>query len=308
MEPFPTPEAIEQIAQLIHKHPHQVHHIEKAQPFLIVPYEGHDQENKPFKTFRVESIDDIHTKPTPKRHVVFTGYEPDCWIDYVQSMATDDSRIFADDRSHTFLCIFDYMKARQIVTGKGEVIRTDPAAPADWCRERAALNLRLQPEAADWFAMDEKQATQEELTEFLEDHAADVADVSVDEFKRAIESLHITRQVQFRRTINTTSNTVQFAYQEIDEQTEKPGQTGSIELPTRFTVRCPIFDRSNPFEITVRLRYSMNGGKLKFSLRFPGLDRVKRTAFDLVANKLRQSLPDIPMHVGSAQVQPHQAW
>lgn len=144
--------------------------------------------------------------------------------------------------------------------------------------------LTFQPEIArqwkTWTAANDQQLTQQAFGEFVEDNLVDVYDPDGARLLEVVRNLEATKNVAFKSFMRVETGDVNFGF-----SSETKG-SGSIDIPSTFVLRIPVFERADVFELVARLRYRItDDGKL--SLRFVLLrpDDVLRAAVDVFADQ-----------------------
>jgi hypothetical protein len=91
------------------------------------------------------------------------------------------------------------------------------------------------------------------------------------------KDLQAHSEVNFASKINTRNGA---AVLNFEETIKASVSTGSIEVPESFTIRIPVFFGEEPIEITARLRFRINEGKLRFQYKLYRPAEVIAHAFD----------------------------
>lgn len=180
--------------------------------------------------------------------------------------------------------IFDYHPV-------GAIGRT--GLTAGWCQHRATLRTRYSPEFLVWTKVDGKELTGAEFAEFLESYAQDVVSApgSDPTLGRLIETLGgrvataselislsrnlaVNVEVNVREARTLPSGEVQMTY----EEAHKDGQGQPISVPSLFAVALPIFLGGERYQVPVRLRYRIRGGKVTWAMHLHRRDLTLRDA------------------------------
>lgn len=186
----------------------------------------------------------------------------------------EDSQAFADRDSATVLAILDYHHASS-------------ERKARWKKHQCTLKLRQTEEWQKWTGNNNKSKNQEDFAEFLEDNAPDIIKPDSATFIEAARDLKETREVNFQSKVNPVSGAVQFTY--VDQASGKIGSQ-NMEIPDRFTISIPIFDGMPRVEISARLRYRIQSGKLSLWYSLHRADAKERDAFTAVVSDIAKAI------------------
>ncbi len=201
--------------------------------------------------------------------------EIDSFIDYLKEHKTQEARIFASCQSQpfTYHAIIDFHGKKP--------------ENSSWQTHTADLELLLSAEARAWFGMDEKAMSQREFVEFLQDNMQDITQPAGADMLEITRDLQINRDVLFRSSYNEENGNTTLQY----EEENNPGTTaGTLEMPTHFEIKIPIFIGTDPECIEARFRYRLDGKtqKIHFSYRLMNLDRLVRAIVELTTEHIER--------------------
>lgn len=194
------------------------------------------------------------------------------FISYVNSFKDHRTRIFADStiNSLSFSAVLDYH-------GAGSEML------AEFLSHRATLTLQRSEEWKLWYGLNDKLVPQSEFAEFLEDNRADIVKPDSATMLEIAKDLQAHSDVNFGSKINTRNGAAVLQY---EEQIKATVANGSIEIPETFTIRIPVFFGEQPQEITARLRFRINEGKLRFQYKLYRPVEVISKAFDAARSEI----------------------
>ncbi len=198
------------------------------------------------------------------------------FCEYHTLFADGDSRVFADETTGRFLAILDYHQTTE-----------GPSNTARWCKHRLDLTLRASAEWTAWKAKDGKQLSQTDFAEFIEDNAPDIVTPDAATMREVAMDLSAKSDVDFGSAIRLQNGQVQFKYSEKIVGTFGNGQ---IEIPERFVISIPVHIGTERIEVTARLRYRINSGKLTFSYHLLRPDAIEREAFAATRSAISTAL------------------
>lgn len=192
--------------------------------------------------------------------------QPASFERYVQEFKiAGQTRIYADLSQSTAVAVFD-----------DDTDVTGPPA-GEWRDHRATLKLRESPEWAAWTMRDGKLGSQLDLAEHLEANLDAITEPAAADLVEVARSFQATNNASFRSALSLTSGEVRFAYDESIDA--KAGEKGSLVIPATFKLLLPVYEGTDPIEMTARLRYRVGAGTLTIGYALLNADRVKREAF-----------------------------
>ncbi len=227
--------------------------VEEAR-FLIVP-KGHRLENI------TEVIQDRRGAPDRIRATpAFT--EAPAFCAYLTRFAGDTTLIFSDRDRGQLIAVLDYH---------------GPGSPS-WASHRATLKLQPAPEWIAWKARHNQPMDQVQFGMWLTEHAAEVASPPAQRLRSlamTVERLSTQKVVAMQR-LDTGE------YQLISENLETPGPQQKEKVPGEITLRLRRYLGQAPLAVDGILWTRTPGGKVQFTLLFPGMPRQEEDAFGAV--------------------------
>lgn len=214
-----------------------------------------------------------HAERPERKNGTVTVLDGVSFCEYYTLFSDENSRTFADETKSRILAVLDYHEAHD-------------AGPR-WGRHRLDLPLRYSPEWTAWKAKDAKNQTQVEFAEFIEDNTPDIVSPDAATMREIALDLSAKSDVNFASGIRLANGQVQLAYNETIVGTFGKGQ---MEIPERFTISIPVHVGAERVEMTVRLRYRINSGRLAFSYHLFRPEAVERAAFVSVRQSIEQAL------------------
>jgi uncharacterized protein YfdQ (DUF2303 family) len=202
-------------------------------------------------------------------------FDPASFEEYYASFADEQSRIFADDSKRSVVAVLDY----HLALTKEKLAR--------WGQHRVTLNLRHSEEWNTWIAGNNKQMTQQQFSEFLEQNSMDIVQPSPAAIVEVARDLQGTTEVEFGAGLRTQDGQVRFKY---TETTKTTVGAAAVSVPETFTIGVPVFVGGNPGPIQALLRYRCKEGKLTFWYTLVRPEQYVRAAFndarELIASNL----------------------
>lgn len=205
------------------------------------------------------------------------------FIEHVLRFKDADSAVFAEvSATPKAVAVLDYHRA-------------GADAPPRFGKHRSEYAFPLSEQWKAWMEMDGEVMDQAKFAEFLENRVLDVAaPEGLGENSRAIAAklgqtfatpqklLELSRGlavregsvVQNAKNLSTGETQIQFTTQHTDERGEP------LKVPGLFLLAIPVFDDGVPYEIAVRLRYRLSGGRIAWFYEVHSADVVLRDAIE----------------------------
>ena len=199
--------------------------------------------------------------------------DPDSFIEYYTLFHDANSRIFADEQQIRVVGVLDYHGAAE-------------GGPR-WCQHRVTLTLRQSEEWKIWVGRNNKQFTQMEFAEFLEQNSIDITNPAAASMVDVARDLEGKTEVEFGGGSRTDNGQIRFKY---TETTKASVGSGQVEVPERFTVTIPAFIGGQRVPMSALLRYRVKEGKLVLWYTLIRPEEVMRAAFLGARSQIATSL------------------
>lgn len=169
-------------------------------------------------------------------------YELDSFLKYLADFAATDTQIFAkvNPAGMMAIAIIDYPE------------KDTPR----WGSHRAGLTTVHSTEWTRWLGRNKQHMTQQQFIEFVEDNSASFVQPAGNEMLTIARDLEMTINVEWKGAVRENGDT-SLSY----VNTSKAG-AGSLAVPQSFVVLLPIFQGGASYQLTARLRPSLQEGKL----------------------------------------------
>lgn len=219
---------------------------------------------------------------TPTRQQAYRkATTEEAFVDLVERLKQDSTIVFADTDDKRYVAVIDFGTHASPTRDEHQVFYT-PKKDREWV---AWANVHGKPLAQVAFA------------EFIEEHEATLAFPSGADLKELVLNISGTKNVTFQSGHRLQDGRQQLQY--VEDQTVQ-GRTkgnGEIEIPEKLTIRTPIFEGQPETTFDAWLRYSIDGGKLTFTIKIVGQDRIVPDAFDGLT-KVLSGLLSVPVVAG----------
>lgn len=234
------------------------------------------------------------------------------FIAHLNHFKNPDSVVFASKGASRFLSVIDYHQVQQATlvlpegTPENQTIVRTPMQRH--CRHGGVFAPKFSEAYLAWTGFNKKDMNQAQFADFLEDRVLDLheppavnSENAADQQKLKIARMNgktfatPAQMMDFRKGIkiheasvaksyvNTSTGEVEFEYK-VEQQDEKGER---VNIPGLFVIAIPVFDNSDVhYEVLVRLKYRMNGGKPTWFYELFRIDRVLESAFKDVKEKI----------------------
>lgn len=207
----------------------------------------------PLGAHQLDLRDEIERRqPNPDRkkgNYAFT--EPASLVGYLAKHSRDETELYADVDRGTITAV---------INAHSEDAADDPAG---WGDHRAILTLRKTDDWTNWTGNDSKWHTQTAFAEFIEQHLPCCVTPDGATMLELAQSIKGTKAVTFEQSKRLKSGETKLEYREDVEA--KAGARGSIDIPDEITLALTPFEHGEPYKVTARLRYRIDGGALALS-------------------------------------------
>lgn len=196
------------------------------------------------------------------------------FVDYVNLFKTASTRIFSTMEPQTFVAAIDYHTPTE----------------ASWCDHRAYFTPVASLEYSSWKDSSGKKMSQAEFASFLEDNYSDIVEPDAATMLGLALTFEATTAAEFRSGIRLDNGQVQFQYVESIK-------TGAVEVPTSFKIGIPIHQDGPRYQITCRLKYRLEGGKLSFLYEMVHVEKYVRDTFAEMREEIKEATGMEPLAV-----------
>jgi uncharacterized protein YfdQ (DUF2303 family) len=233
-----------------------------GRPFVFVP-EG----------YRTENYTALLPRPPRKTGVVYLD-DADSFVAYVTRHQTDDTAIY---------CSADLAKSEVSLTA---VINDHGRNEAGWGDHRAMYLVAKSEEWKRWTKTNMEARSQAEFALFIEDNQKDIASVAGfptgAEMLQMALSLEINQDARFKSSIRLQSGGVEMTL--VDQ--EDDATLKRMQVFERFAIGITPFLNGDAYQLTARLRYRAQEGKLRFWYELIRPDLVMQAAVKELVQKI----------------------
>lgn len=242
------------------------------------------------KPFNAKALLDEYRTAPDRREGTAHLTTIESFIAHTKRFADVDSVIFADpsQSSPSLVSVLDYHRAGA------------DAAPR-FGKHRAKYAFPLSDEWQAWTAANDRGMDQAAFAAFIEDRIADLADPAgalpsaVEagkllgvQFATPARVMELSRGLQVNveskvgASVNLSTGEGSITFQEAN--TDATG--APLLIPGAFLVQLPVFRGDPVYQIAVRLRYRVQGGKITWRCVLYRTDRVFTSAFEFACNRV----------------------
>ena len=198
------------------------------------------------------------------------------FIRYYVAFQDDRSRIFAEPSGPSFLAVLDYHGAGAADLHKPEFLS-----------HRASFQMVQDERWKIWTGKNEKQFSQVDFAEFIEDNTADILEPSAAHMLEVARDLKASSSGSFESKVTPKSGSIQMKY---TENIDGKVGSGDVEIPEFFKLSIPVFYGEQPISISARLRYRISGGTLTFHYKLYRQSEILNDAFDKAVASISEAL------------------
>lgn len=238
-------------------------------PYALVP-EG----------FSLKSLEEfVYNKhaATPERiKQSVSVLDPDSFVEYYNRFGDENSRTFAHEPTISVTSILDYHAEKQ-------------GSPR-WGEHQLKLTLQNSVEWKLWLGSNNKKFTQQEFSEFLEQHAIDITRPAPACMVEVARDLEATTQCEFGAGLRMQDGQVRFKYTETTNSRVGTQGGGDLQVPEDFELSIPVFVGGEIVTMKALLRFRVPEGKLSFWFTLIRPEAVLRDAFIAARDKIATEL------------------
>lgn len=142
-----------------------------------------------------------------------------------------------------------------------------------WGDHRAVLKLDYSDPFKAWHTIHSKQQVpQDEMADFLEEHAHEVTDPHGADLLELARTFTATVSGQFARSRNALNGTTQLTW--VEEVDGRGGKASDLTVPNEITITVPLLHGQQPRPITCRFSYRVRSGQLTLGLKILRLQEL----------------------------------
>lgn len=249
------------------------HLAEVLEPGKFYAFKHHD------KVTTIDLLDRNLARPRRKTGIVRVQDVPS-FVHYYRKHADDQSEVYVDIDAGTVTAVLNaHMKTNDI---------DDPDDTARWGDHRLILTLAKTETWKRWTASDRKMMRQAEFADFIDDNRADIRKPSAADMLELVQQFQAIQRVTFQSAAILSNGDRRLTY--IEETDAGAGAKGSLEVPSALELGIAPFDDSDPYAVTARFRYRIQGGQLYMGYLLDNADDVTKDAVKTVVAKLSEEL------------------
>jgi uncharacterized protein YfdQ (DUF2303 family) len=215
---------------------------------------------------RLQEVSDPHgmiVAPPVRTVQALTVQTKDSLSEYVNRFKTADTVLLADIDTSRIVAVIDYHSA-------------DRAA---FAAHKATLTLQHSVEWKAWAAIDGKMFDQQTFARFLEENAPDIAVPTGAELLEVARDMRAAKGADFRKKVRTAGDIEEFEYVETTNATTR---NGTVEVPSKFLLRIPVYFGEREVELYAFLRWKLEGGELTLGVALHRPEHVRQAVFQQI--------------------------
>ena len=197
----------------------------------------------------------------------------DSLVDYINRFGQAETILFADIDTSTIRGLIDYHSACPEVGGASEAQHLD---------HRATLQLPFSEEWRTWQAINGKMLDQLTFARFLEENAVDIEAPTGADLLEVCRDLQAVRKVDFRKAVRTNTDNENFEY---TDETETRTKNGSVEVPSKFQLRIPVYFGGQSVTLYAFLRWRLADTSLELGIQLHRAEHVRQAVFKQIVEE-----------------------
>lgn len=191
----------------------------------------------------------------------------DSLVDYIDRFGQDETILFADIDTSTIRGLIDYHDPSPEVGSPSQARHVD---------HRATLQLPFSEEWRTWTAINGKMLDQLTFARFLEENAVDIEAPAGADLLEVCRDLQAVRKVDFRKAVRTNTDNENFEY---TDETETRTKNGSVEVPSKFQLRIPVYFGGQSVTLYAFLRWRLVESSLELGIQLHRAEHVRQAVF-----------------------------
>lgn len=164
--------------------------------------------------------------------------------------------------------------------------KTEDGATPGWNDHGCEYRSQFSKEWLMWRGKDGRPMGQQEFAEFIEDAELDFVAPEAAHMLEVAKRLEATKTCAFKSSVRLDNGDREILYEETTKATA--GAKGSVEVPERFAIGIPVFERGAKYKLEARLRYRVHEGALKFHYNLIRPDRLVDAVCDEVCERIEK--------------------
>lgn len=174
------------------------------------------------------------------------------------------------------------------------ILNDNTATDAHWRDYRITYKAEHTPEWGRWLANNKKHMSQAEFGEFIEEHAADIADAAT--LLEVAGTLQAKTDIEFKSSKRLDNGQVQLTYNESIDS--RAGADGSLQIPKEFALGIRIYKQGAGYKLRARLKYRLAQGAVKLWYELDRPELALEDAAREMVDKIRTA--GLPVYMGDA--------
>lgn len=221
-------------------------------------------------------------------------HDADSFVTYLAKHALPETEIYADVTTGALVAVIN---AHGHVEQTNGVTAVEADDFAGWGDHRLHLQLHKTTAWKAWEAHDRRLLGQVDFAEHIEDRLLDIVTPPGADMLELAQTFQATRAVGFESSKRLSSGQTQLTYRE--EENATAGKKGQLQIPERFELALVPFEGGEPYKVTARLRYRINGATLAIGYVLDRPEDILRAAFldtvtDVASRTQRDVLNGVP--------------
>ena len=204
----------------------------------------------------------------------FIVHTPDSFVSYIARHGTTNTEVWFDMQNQALFAQID---------GHSD----DNKAGLE--RHKVRMSLLRTKAWNDWRSIDRNALTQEQLSEFIQNHYLDFQKPTMLDALQIAENFQATRNVRIESVARSKSGTKSIIWKEEDKA------SGQWEIPDKVAIRLVMFESGAPTDIELRWNYRIDPKEktLKHLWMIEYRDELEQLAFKATCESIKDKLEQL---------------
>ena len=223
--------------------------------------------------YRIEDIETYLPAPARMRGTILCE-TPDAFVSYFNRFHSQGvSMAFSSTEDFRVKGILDWHSISGNAPGFGDhtVVYAAPRSP-EW---------------GVWMARNEEPYSQADFSQFVEDNVKDIRVPAGADVLEVARQLEVKKSVEFASALRLSDGQREFTY---NEEVNGTTHRGQMKVPEEFVLGIPVFLGGELYEVTARLRYRIDHGKLRIWYNLLNPHLIEQDAFSGVVGKIAEGI------------------
>ena len=221
--------------------------------------------------YRIEDLERYCPRPIRARDTILCE-TPEAFVSYYNRFKCEDvSMAFSSTNAFLVKGIIDWHSVDGPGFGDHTVVYSAPRSQ-EW---------------DVWMGKNEEPMSQADFSQFVEDNVKDIRVPAGADVLEVARQLEVKKSVEFASALRLSDGQREFTY---NEEVNGTTHRGQMKVPEEFKLGIPVFLGGDHYEVTARLRYRIDHGKLRIWYNLLNPHLIEQDAFSGVVGKIAEGI------------------